>query len=95
MHGEISATPARRRAGPIANRGTWTVTAIDRDGQSNVTPPPGDVTADQEDAARASPSMTYGRDTGGGGPQSPYDRVGAGVDVGVRRVRTTWPPAEA
>ena len=45
----------------IANRGTWTVTAIDRHGQLNVTPRPGDVTTDPEDAAdRCHPWPTGG-----------------------------------
>ena|SRR5215204_7202470 len=44
-----------RTPAAIANRGSWNVTAMVRDGQSNVTPRPGDVTTDLEDAARVSP----------------------------------------
>ena len=51
MRGEMRAYAGASAPAAIANRGTWTVTAIDRHGQLNVTPRSGDVTTDLEDAA--------------------------------------------
>src|SRR5215207_8218740 len=68
-----------RTPAAIANRGSWNVTAMVRDGQSNVTPRPGDVTTDLEDAARVSPVQgPTGGIPGGRGPRSTYGRAGAG-----------------